>query len=265
MSFPQSAHGFSIRHLLETNSTNDDILQAIETNEPEGFVIVADRQLKGRGRQGRAWVTTPDSSLAFSILLNPTTAETNFLSRFSALAGLAVIAAIEQLTGARAWLKWPNDVLINGKKVCGILVEALWDGYHPKGLAIGIGINLSPDAIPNLPDLIYPASSLKTETGKQVDRSSLLEAILTQINQLRSELTTEAFIERCNASLAFKGQVVPIRTDTGEMFPFRLLKIASDGALIVTDAAGVTRGFYSAELSASSSSSTSVDKSSPKS
>lgn len=253
MIFPSSVDGFRIQHLAETNSTNDDILSAIEANEPEGLVIVADRQLKGRGRLGRVWLTTPKSSLTFSILLRPTTSESSHLSRFNALASLAVIEAIEQLTGTKAWLKWPNDVLINGKKVCGILTETLWDGQHLQGLVMGIGINLSPDSVPNLVDLIYPASSLESETGIQVDRIGLLTHILNQINILRASLTADSYIDHCNRRLAFKGQTVPIRNHTGEMVPFRLLKIDLDGTLIVSDAAGVAQRLYSAELSASSS------------
>ena len=254
MSLPRSAHGFRIQHRVETNSTNDDILAAIEADEPEGLVIVADRQLKGRGRQGRVWVTTPESSLAFSILLKPNEAETSHLSRFSALAGLAVIAAIEQLIGVKAWLKWPNDVLINAKKICGILTESVWEGQQLNGLVIGIGINLSADSVPPQPNLIYPASSLESESGIKVDRASVLEAILSQIKSLRALLTTDSFIERCNNQLAFKGKTMPIRNNTGGMESFRLRQIDLDGALIVSDAAGFTQRIYSGELSAPSSS-----------
>lgn len=257
MTFSQSADGYRIQHLVETNSTNDDILTAIEADEPEGLVIVADRQLNGRGRQGRIWVTTPDSSLAFSILLRPSEVESAHLSRFSALAGLAVIEAIAQLTGVPARLKWPNDVLINGKKICGILAEAVWEGSIVKGLAIGIGINIRADSVPELANLIYPISSLESESGIRVDRATVLEAILQQINSLRSELASDSFIERCNDRLAFKGQTMPIRNNTGEMESFRLLHVDIDGALIVSDAAGLTRRIYSGELSASSSSTTS--------
>lgn len=254
MILPFSTQGFSIRHLAETGSTNDDILSAIEANEPESLVVVADRQLKGRGRQGRVWVTTPESSLAFSMLIKPNQAETSHLSRFSALAGLAVIEAVEQLAGVKAWLKWPNDVLINSKKICGVLTEAVWEGEALRGLAMGIGINLSPDSVPELPDLIYPASSLESESGVKVVRASMLDAILSQIKNLRAELTTDSFIERCNRLLAFKGETVLIRNNAGEMESFRLLQIDLDGALIVSDAAGVTKRIYSGELSASSSS-----------
>jgi len=255
MTFPTAVDNFRITHLAETNSTNDDVWRAIDEDEPEGLVVVADQQLKGRGRQGRSWVTTPEASLAFSILIRPTPGEVHSLSRFSALGGLAVRAAIAELSGARPQLKWPNDVLINNKKICGILTEAFWEGSHLKGMIIGIGINITVASVPNLPSLIYPASSIESETARVLDRPTLLREVLTHLTALRPLLPTDAFIARCNEHLAFRGQVAPVRNNSGEMESFRLICVDSDGALLVEDVKGQRQRIYSGELSSPASSS----------
>lgn len=254
MHFSKCIAGFRILHLPETESTNTDMLAVVEADEPEGLVILADRQRQGRGRQGRLWLTTPQSSLAFSVLFRPSSEETKYLARFSYLAGRSIINAIEQLTGEKPLLKWPNDVLMNGRKISGVLIEAVWEGCRLKGLVMGLGVNVGVGSIPTLPDLIFPASSIESECGHTVDRWALFTEILNQLSSLRREIGMDSFMEQVNSSLAFSGEVVPIRNDTGELLPFRLLKIDLDGALIVSDSEGLTQRFYSAELSSSSSS-----------
>jgi BirA family biotin operon repressor/biotin-[acetyl-CoA-carboxylase] ligase len=144
---------------------------------PEGVVAVAEEQTEGRGRLGRTWVAPAGSSLLASIALRPDVPTTN-LAELSVVAGRACAAAIAELTGLAPEVKSPNDVLIEGRKVAGILAEA-----REGRVVLGIGINVSQseEALPVRPQ--HPATSLLLETGSAVPRAELLAAFLDHLER----------------------------------------------------------------------------------
>ena len=149
----------------------------LHTELDEGAVAVAEEQTEGRGRLGRTWVSPPGVNILCSVLLQPAV-ETSRLPELSVVAGEACAEAIGRVTGLEPRVKLPNDVLIGGRKVAGILAEAR-DGRVVLG--IGINVNVEPDGLPR--DVAKPATSLFAELGGPVDRPELLVTLLELLEQ----------------------------------------------------------------------------------
>jgi len=156
---------------------------AAEEEAPDGTVVVAEHQTAGRGRRGRSWVETPGSSILVSVIVRPSLPVVR-AGQLMLLTGMAVARAIRQLTDLPAGVKWPNDILIGGKKVSGTLIELLGEAEQIKVAVLGIGINCnqSLDAFP--PELRDHATSLALELGRPVHRVRLLRAVLTHLDTL---------------------------------------------------------------------------------
>ncbi|MDP2743665.1 MAG: biotin--[acetyl-CoA-carboxylase] ligase [Dehalococcoidia bacterium] len=161
-------------------STMDKAREEAEKGVPEGTVIAVDEQTAGRGRLERTWFS-PRGSLSFSVVLRPPSEE--HLPQLVMLASLAVVNAIESVTRLRPQIKWPNDVLINGKKVCGILIENIFRGKTLDFSLVGIGLNVnfSPAA---MPEIASTATSLSAETGQEVNMLELLSQLLLEMESL---------------------------------------------------------------------------------
>lgn len=173
--------GREIIYLESTASTMDTAIEiGSQRNDPDGIVVIADSQTGGRGRLGRCWISPPGVNLYFSVLLKPAM-PLKELSLITLAAGVAVASAIRKYTGLRAEIKWPNDILIKGKKAGGILTESRAEGDRVRLLVLGIGINV------NMPlnllgsDIEGASTSLKSETGTSVDRAGLFSAILSEL------------------------------------------------------------------------------------
>jgi len=163
----------------EVDSTNDEVRRLAAIGYGDGTVVIADRQTAGRGRRGAAWVCPPGESLAFSVLVRP--AEPKALwPRLALAAGLAVAEALE-IHGVSAGIKWPNDVWVEGKKICGVLVEAGGDFA-----IIGIGVNVNVAGFPE--DLVATATSLLLETGEAASRSDVLAEVLRRLDLRRHQI-----------------------------------------------------------------------------
>jgi BirA family biotin operon repressor/biotin-[acetyl-CoA-carboxylase] ligase len=164
-----------------TTSTNDSALEiGSKRDHPEGIVVVADSQTEGRGRLGRKWISPSGVNLYFSVILQPP-----FSKQESTILSLAAAAsavnAIRDYTGLNASIKWPNDILINNKKIGGILIESKSGLDKTDMLIIGMGINVNM-TLETLPDDIMPiATSLMVEKGSKVDRAELLGKILADL------------------------------------------------------------------------------------
>ena len=199
-----------IRYFPSTGSTNEDALHWAAQGADDGSLVIADQQTSGRGRLGRKWVTNPGAALAFTLILRPTEKEIKQLSLFSPLGALAVSEAIRQYCRLTAQVKWPNDVLVNRKKVCGVLAETQWTESTLNGLVLGIGINISPASIPDRTDLLFPATCLESECGHELDREKFLRAVISEIFHLRLKLGSNEFLQFWEEQLAFKGEVVHV-------------------------------------------------------
>lgn len=168
--------------LAEVASTNDVARLIAAAGGREGAVVVADRQTHGRGRLGRAW-SSPFGGLWCSVVLRPTTAGAGAAAgastwgRLSLAAAVAVAEAVEAETDVRVGIRWPNDLVVGDRKVCGILIEATSSG----ALIVGIGLNVSVD-VERLPSAVAArAASLHRLTGRSLDRRVLLAAVLERL------------------------------------------------------------------------------------
>ncbi len=184
ISLRDSAIGHRIPYLPVATSTMDIARQEAELGAAEGTVVVAEEQTAGRGRFGRHWSSTPRQNLAFSVLLYPSR---RTCTRLSTLTPVAVMRAIRRVTGLTATLKWPNDVRLGEKKVCGILVEAVFQDSQVRYAVLGIGINVNFNPAGD-PQAGFAATSLAAEFGKPVSREDVLEAILAELGLAYSHL-----------------------------------------------------------------------------
>lgn len=176
--------GSRIIYLPVVTSTMDIARQEAERGGEEGTVVVAEEQTAGRGRLGRRWVSVPGQNLSFSVLLYPSRW---MCARLSVATPVAVARAIRRTCGLSPTLKWPNDVRVGGKKVCGILIETALQDAEVRYAIVGIGINVGfrPEEHPEVTAL---ATSLEAELGKPVSREELLQAVLTELSLLYAHL-----------------------------------------------------------------------------
>src|SRR4030065_2927864 len=157
----------------------------------EGTVIIADTQTAGRGRLGRAWLS-PEGSLAMSLILKPSL---DNLPQLVMIASLAVVRTIKKVAGLETQIKWPNDVLIKGKKVCGILIENEVKGDRVNFAIIGIGINVNFDPLA-FPEIEEIATSLSYELGAEISKVELISTLLFELEQLYLEAQAGAPVYR---------------------------------------------------------------------
>jgi BirA family biotin operon repressor/biotin-[acetyl-CoA-carboxylase] ligase len=165
-----------LHYYKETASTNDLALEAAAAGAPEGTVFYADQQTAGRGRGSHSWSSDAGTSLLLSIVLRPAIAPLEAL-QLSLMAGIAAHAAVKSITSLNADLRWPNDLLMEGKKFCGILAEQSSEGSKLRHAVIGIGMNVNQAVFP--PELAQLATSLRMVAGgRQWPREPLLAALL---------------------------------------------------------------------------------------
>jgi len=178
--------------LTSTLSTQGDVLKLAEQGQGEGAVVIAEEQTGGRGRFGRKWFSPPGKGIWMSVLLRPDL-PLQHTPQLTLLTGVAVCRAVRACTGADAGIKWPNDLLIDGRKVCGILLESTVEDHEVRYCIAGIGVdvNFDPEDYPE--DLTTIATSLKMETGQPIDRTKLTAAILTELEQLYYLYQKEGF------------------------------------------------------------------------
>lgn len=160
-------------------STNDIAKNQAKKGAREGTVIVAEEQTAGRGRLKRAWLS-PRGSIALSVILHPTPAQ---LPSLIMVASLAVVHCIEKVSGLKAQIKWPNDVLVNNKKVCGILIESDVRGSAVDYAVIGIGLNVKVNTA-DFTEIAASATSLSQELGKELSRREIIRCLLEELEAL---------------------------------------------------------------------------------
>lgn len=227
---------FRVEVLDEAPSTNRLLADRARDGEDEGLVLVTEHQTAGRGRLDRTWVTPPRAALTGSVLLRPEVAPERW-PLVPLLAALAVVDAVSAAGGPRCELKWPNDVLIHGLKVAGILVERIETPRGPAAV-VGIGLNVSATR-QELP--VPTATSLVTAGMVAPDRTRLLHAVVEALASSYAAWVREGdqpllarYRERCDTV----GRQVRVDLPRGEPLEGRATGIADDGALLVEPAAG---------------------------
>jgi len=218
------------RFFDSTGSTNDEALAWAKNGAGDLSLVVADEQTLGRGRLDRPWFTPPRTALAFSLILRPTSAEKPLLSRTVGLAALALTDALQTLN-LDPQIKWPNDVLLNGRKLAGILIEATWSEDEVSCIVIGMGINVAKAAVPSTDILGFPATSLENMLGYAPDRKALLKAILANIIALRPHIGTDSFLSSWEKNLAYTGRQVRVEMGGEKSVSGKIIGLESDGSL----------------------------------
>jgi BirA family biotin operon repressor/biotin-[acetyl-CoA-carboxylase] ligase len=171
--------GNRIHHYFTIGSTNTEAMSAAAAGETEGAVFLAEEQTAGRGRADHSWESQPSVGIYCSSILRPPLAPADAIS-LSLMAGLAVAEAVEQTTGLRPDLRWPNDVLLKGRKFCGILTEMHAEATRVRYVVIGIGINVNNASFPA--ELQPIATSLRLESGREWSRVELTAALLKSLD-----------------------------------------------------------------------------------
>ena len=234
----------------ETDSTNDRIRELAAEDAPEGALAIAERQTAGRGRRGRAWEAPAGTGIWMSLLLRPNIPPAQ-ASVLTLLAGLAISEAIEQETGLQAGIKWPNDILLNGRKLVGILTEMDCDMERIHSVTLGMGINVQTEVFSQ--ELENIATSLLLESGKRFDRAALTDAILKVFAGLYAEFLAAdgsfaPFTERYRRRCLNIGREV--RVIGGETYLATALDITPEGELLVRRKdTGKTEVVFSGEVS----------------
>jgi len=172
--------GRVISYLTTTTSTQDVARREAEDGVEEGLTVVAEEQTAGRGRLGRSWVSPSGKNLYVTFVLRPGLTR---LRALSMAAPLAVANALQSATGLSAALKWPNDVLVSGRKLCGILIDSELAGADVRYALVGIGINVNFDVEENS-EIASIATSIKREMGAPASREHLLAALINEFERL---------------------------------------------------------------------------------
>ena len=250
-----------IRYHERIGSTNDDAAQWALNGAPNLSLVIADEQTAGKGRAGRQWFTAPGAALAFSLILFPTLEDgdetsPDILPRMTALGALAVCDALRNVYKLPAQIKWPNDVILNRRKVAGILAEAQWTGNNLAAVVLGIGINVAPASISEVRSHLdrplpasqtrFPPTCVDEALGHSVDRLDLLYSVLVEFLRRRQRMGWPDFMKSWESSLAFRGEWVQVfagqgSQDTGALTAFeegRIVGLTRDGSLKLATRSG---------------------------
>jgi len=235
----------------ETGSTNDDLRKLAEEGAPEGTVLFSERQREGRGRRGRTWYSQPGDSLLFSILLRPPFPPGQG-TLIPLLAATAVYRALTSMGIDNVGIKWPNDVLIEDKKVCGILCEMSVSLEGIEYALLGMGLNVSTPAGDFPEELQSIACSLNSATGKQWDRADVMVQILEDMAHLIQQLwdgDTASILEGWKEGAVTPGQQVDVTLGDGSRVSGQARGVTQEGALVLKLNDGSERVFHSGEVS----------------
>jgi BirA family transcriptional regulator, biotin operon repressor / biotin---[acetyl-CoA-carboxylase] ligase len=211
-----------VRLFASCGSTNDEAMAWGRAGASHLCVVAADHQTAGRGRRGRTWIAPAGEALLASIIIRPGLPVEGW-GVLPLLAGVVIRDAVEARTGVAARLKWPNDLLVNGRKLAGILTEA----DPPHFAVIGIGMNCSTREFP----AELAATSLSLEGAKRLDRADLLAAIVSHMDGVLSD--PGAGLQRWREASATLGSEVRITHADGSIIEGRAVQVSESGALIV--------------------------------
>ncbi|AMA73542.1 biotin--[acetyl-CoA-carboxylase] ligase [Aneurinibacillus thermoaerophilus] len=241
--------GQKIYYYPSIDSTQNKCQELAKEGAPEGTLVVADQQTEGKGRLGRVWHSPPGANISMSLLLRPAL-ELQKCPQLTLLTAVAVVETLHEFCGISAQIKWPNDILINGKKVCGILTElnAESDRIHSLIVGIGLNVNTLPEHFPE--DVHGIATSLRIEKGEPLRRVPLLQQILTRLEELYDLYLAKGFApvkKRWETYAVTIGKKVTIRTLQGSLSGYAE-GIDESGVLLVRREDGSVTKVYSADV-----------------
>jgi BirA family biotin operon repressor/biotin-[acetyl-CoA-carboxylase] ligase len=200
--------GRDIRVFEQTSSTNDVVEKLARDGVKEGMVVFAESQTRGRGRLGRRWLSPPRKGLWFSVLLRPDL-QPQAATQLTVAAATALLRAIRDQAGITPEIKWPNDILIKGRKVAGVLTELSAELDHIKHLTLGVGVDVNLNASEFPAELRKTATSLKIESGRPIHRADLAAAILRELDRDYERIRSRRFDEVADEWEALPGGELP--------------------------------------------------------
>jgi BirA family transcriptional regulator, biotin operon repressor / biotin---[acetyl-CoA-carboxylase] ligase len=219
----------------QVESTQDVALEWLRNGAEAGAVVIADEQLKGRGRRNRDWQTPPGTALALSVILRP---QPGAISQVTMLGALAVAELLEGLGADGVTIKWPNDVRLNGRKVSGVLPEAAWEGERLLGVVLGVGLNVRVDFTGT--SLESVAVSIEPALGIHCNRTELVATLLRRVDYWSRLLGSGELFDAWKARLETVGQYVRVATDEGAITGLAQ-SVDERGVLLICDDAGEIR------------------------
>ncbi len=225
-------HPRAIRYFSQIASTNDVALEWMTSGAVEGSLVVADEQLKGKGRLGRVWYTPPGTAVIVSVILRP---KYEALSQVTMLGALAIYDMVKGLGIKSVDIKWPNDVMLNGFKVSGILPESVWEYGQLAGVVLGMGINVRTNF--SNTELALKAISIEPVLGRRVERIELLADLISRIDYWSMRLGSDALFDTWKSRLVTVGREVRINTAAKEVIGLAI-DVDRDGTLLVRRADG---------------------------
>ena len=236
--------GCEIVYFGETDSTNRQARMLAAEGAAHGTLVLADMQTAGRGRRGRGWISPAGEGIFMSLIVRPDVPPSE-VAKMSLTLALAVAGAIERETGLDARIKWPNDIVIGGRKVCGLLLEMDASAEKVNSVAAGVGINVHQTRFDE--EIAHTASSLDLLSGKRVSRSAVVRAFLEEFEKAMA-LTDAQMMDAYRARSATSGQRVQVIALNGT-YTGTAKGIADSGSLLVETDAGEVREVLAADVS----------------
>ncbi|MDE2058729.1 MAG: biotin--[acetyl-CoA-carboxylase] ligase [candidate division NC10 bacterium] len=231
--------GTAIHLFQEVESTNDEAAVLADRGETEGMIVIAERQYRGRGRLGRQWESPMGLGLYFSVILRPPIPPQGapVLALMGAVAGAE---AIERTTGFTTALKWPNDLILHGRKVGGILGEMAAEGSRILYVILGIGINVNQTETDFAGELRQTAGSLRVEAGYPIDRTAVVRSLCERLDGWYERFLCDGpqpILEQVRRRCLTLGRMVVARSGDEEVSGFAV-ELDGKGRLVIRDARG---------------------------
>lgn len=227
----------------ELSSTNTFLMDKKNGYNNNGTVVFAEKQTSGKGRKDRVWYSAPETNLTFSILLTKDKFLTNNSSLINFAASLAVAFSIENLYQLKTELKWPNDVLLDGKKTSGILIESTSQGNKIERFVVGIGVNVNQPSFQGT--FNYPPTSIRIELGRNVERERFLAEILNNFELLleRIKSNKNEVIQDWKSKCKMIGEKISVVENESEKFGI-FYDIDEEGFLLLKTRDGIEKVHY---------------------
>ena len=220
---------WSLNELVEVDSTQNVLRRLGFAGADEGTLVVAKRQIAGRGRHGRTWAS-PEGGLYMSLLLRPPPSA--MLQTLTLASSLAVVRGMKKATNVDALIRWPNDVMIKGRKVAGVVAESSYVGQRLSFVTVGIGVNCNSGVA--LEDPSSPATSLAEQVGDEVDLVRLRQAILEAFAAIHEKwLGGEDMVSAARGAIGTIGKRVVVEKKSGESFKGRVQDVERMGGLVL--------------------------------
>lgn len=236
-------------YLTSVDSTNNYAKKIAEEGAEEGTLVISDEQTGGKGRRGRSWIAPKGVNVMMTLLLRPRI-RPEHASRLTLLMAMAVAQGIRSVTGLEAGIKWPNDVVVHGKKVCGILTEMSTEVDYINYVVIGAGINVNQESFPE--EIRHIAGSLSAELGRKISRAELTASVMEHLERIYEiYLRTEdlsALYEEYNEICVNRGHQIRVM-EPGNEYTGVTDGINKNGELVVRRDDGETVNVYAGEVS----------------